>query len=58
MERLLKLLSGADSVNMVIPWDYLVSGFSGVVMLSLAVAFAATGVFAKTSIVEEMREHD
>ncbi len=58
LERLLKLLSGADSVNMVIPWDYLVSGFSGVVMLSLAVAFAATGVFAKTSIVEEMREHD
>lgn len=58
LERLLKLLSGADSVNMVIPWDYLVSGFSGVVLLSLAVAFAATGVFAKTSIVEEMREHD
>ncbi len=45
-------------MNMVIPWDYLVSGFSGVVLLSLAVAFAATGVFAKTSIVEEMREHD
>lgn len=58
LERLLKLLSGAESVNMVIPWDYLVSGFSGVVMLCLIVAFAATGVFAKTSIVEEIREYD
>lgn len=58
LERLLKLLSGADNVNMVIPWDYLVSGFSGVVVLCLIVAFAATGVFARTSIVEEIREYD
>lgn len=58
LERLLKLLSGADRVNMVIPWDYLLAGFIGVVVLCLAVAFAATGAFAKTSIVEEMREHD
>lgn len=58
LEKLLKLLSKASKVNIVIPWDYLWIGSCSAITLSLAVAFVATYNLARTSIVEGIREND
>ncbi|MBE5927902.1 MAG: ABC transporter permease [Lachnospiraceae bacterium] len=58
LEKLLKLLSQASKVNVVIPWDYLWIGSCSAITLSLVVAFVATYNLARTSIVEGIREND
>lgn len=58
LERLLKLMSGASRINMVLPLDYMWIGLCCVVLESMAVSLFATRNIAKTSIAEEVGGND